>query len=190
MGKHDIRTAQTQANELINIILNDPVMISSLARYKERHEFSNPRDIPDLEKVMSLVAAATAVIPEWSVSTPTDEQGLVLHTDESVKYIFQSLADGNVSEPTLSNNTWKVIGYSKKDEVISYTGATGSYTIDFTLNNRQALFGLYPHIEVWSISGSTNTLIPGVSQTQTISGSKITSISLDGVFGDGYILIY
>lgn len=113
------------------------------------------------------------------------------------------IADSNSSPTTVINDaitsfvkTWssekiksEIDSHTAKVEKIDYTSASGVYSIDFTINNRQSFFP-YPKIEIWSVDGSTDTLVQNVGIAKNRTLGLITNISLDGVFGSGYILIH
>jgi len=73
-------------------------------------------------------------------------------------------------------------------EPVFFADATGSVVIDFTTENRQSL--LYPFIEVWRVDGNNAEIVNGVGKVKTMAAGKILNITLEGVFGTGYIIIY
>jgi len=80
-------------------------------------------------------------------------------------------------------------------EVINFTvdrTISSSVTVDFTVNNRQELFGLYPLIEVWVYvedgTGSRKETTISTFFTKSFENDGLKSISFD-VNDDGYLIL-
>lgn len=78
--------------------------------------------------------------------------------------------------------------YSQTLEVINFS-SSGVLNIDFSINNRRELYP-YPKIEVWIVQGNSENLAVGVGITKNKIAGEISYLTIDGVFGDGYILLY
>jgi len=73
-------------------------------------------------------------------------------------------------------------------EKINFTASNGLQLIDFTLNQRGIKFTNFA-IKVFNVAGNIETEVKGFSNTVTKASGLVTSVSLDGIFGNGYILI-
>lgn len=70
-------------------------------------------------------------------------------------------------------------------EVIPFTDADGVIEIDMT--NRQRFF--IPKTNAYNVTGDNEDLINGYAQRLVRVNDVIESITLDGIFGNGYILL-
>jgi hypothetical protein len=73
-------------------------------------------------------------------------------------------------------------------ERIDFTSSTAVQIVDFTLNNRSAIYTV-PLFQAYNVVGGTESLINGFSVVLERSGGLIVSATLDGLFGDGYIIL-
>jgi len=76
-------------------------------------------------------------------------------------------------------------------ETIKFNNATGSFLLDFTINNRQTLFGDTPTIKVVSQDATPEFDVLGFGKNYTYDPDTrvLTQVLIDGVNGKGYIQI-
>lgn len=70
MSKHDLKARQLQVEEIISVIVANPIIISSLLRYNNANTFSNPQDIVDKNYVDNLFSGSgviTQILDETSL---------------------------------------------------------------------------------------------------------------------------
>ncbi len=75
-------------------------------------------------------------------------------------------------------------------EVIPFdpTPATGEQTIDFSINDRAALFPR-ANVRAFNVDGDIETEITGFMKQFTRSGGLISEFYTDGIMGEGYFLL-
>lgn len=76
-------------------------------------------------------------------------------------------------------------------EVIPFEGSSNSFEVDFTINNRGKLFGLYPYVEMWQETYPTGsyTHIPSQYDKIMVDG-LISKLSFPPTYyGLGYVII-
>jgi hypothetical protein len=119
MSKHDLKARQLQVEEIINPS-DQPINVGDLLRYEQAQTYSSARDIPDIEKVQSLIGEnAEGAVTVWSDESTYSINDYVSYQIGDAEYLFRSNFDANTEVPTLDNNTdWQLIG------------ATGNATID------------------------------------------------------------
>lgn len=61
-SKHDIKGRQLQIEEIISAIAANPVLISSLFRYKDANSFNDPQDIVDKNYVDNATALVAPIL--------------------------------------------------------------------------------------------------------------------------------
>lgn len=171
--------------------------------------------IRDLQQEISPFASDFLAIdrPGWTAAKRMTVQQIINMAAESSPFI-KAYANTNNPDDAFGNNgdlfftipsngsslklsqkisdVWAtvfVLPLSSDPATVTFSGATGSVVVDFTINNRQSLFP-FPHFEVWTVDGSTETLVNGYGVIKSKTSGLITSITLEGVFGSGYILIY
>jgi hypothetical protein len=73
-------------------------------------------------------------------------------------------------------------------EYIPFTAAAGEIVLDYTISSRQTLYPT-PTFEVYSTDGSIDTSVGGYGVTIVRIAGIIATVTLSGLFGDGYILL-
>ncbi|WEK18174.1 MAG: hypothetical protein P0Y49_15390 [Candidatus Pedobacter colombiensis] len=64
-----------------------------------------------------------------------------------------------------------------------------SLIIDFTINDRQKLFGRFPDIEMWVIIGGGDYSLSSTNIHKTVVNGLITKLTVDMAFREGYVLL-
>lgn len=96
MSKHDLKARQLQVEEIISPSAQ-PVAVRNLFRYEGVQQYSSPRDIPDVEKVQSLIGetlggsgvsetnidinAQVALAINWQVDVDPEGDGTQTYAD-------------------------------------------------------------------------------------------------------------
>lgn len=74
-------------------------------------------------------------------------------------------------------------------ENIFFTGAVGTLTIDMTSPTSRLNFGQNFTVLAFNATAGSETTIEGFSITKTFYGRFCTQLFLDGINGDGYIIL-
>lgn len=135
----------------------------------------------------STVGALSSV--DWN--TFNGKQNSLGFTPENVlNKAADLLIPDNIKYPTTLAVSNALNTYVSKDnfEKIPFSASTGIINLDFTLNSRQSKFP-NPDIRAYNVSGSIENEIIGFNEKITRSGANISTVELDYIAGDGYILL-